>query len=331
MRNLKWLAVAVGFMTSSVASAIPAATIKREVPLNVISYGTKGTGAILDSGPNARGIAFDGMQVWVVDGTSSTVQRFDYQSNTLKGTYNLPANSGPTDVVFDGTYAWVFTMSGVFKFKTDGTKVSGFPVTLPGGAWAWGAVFDGDNIWVGTSDGPVRIRVSDAAMTPFPGTVTTGALAFDGHDVWISAAGPGGLAKLDGVTGATLFFDPTYDGPSAVKGVAFDGRFIWVTSQGRNLIEKWDPTTNTVIASIPTYPDPRGMAFDGTYLWVACSSSSAVMKIDVRTNQVVDAIPFPAGSYPINAVFDGTHVWVAVPSNGDPDPGHLYKFFAKFN
>jgi len=321
IRITRRMIAALGLVASTTVAATPGATIKREVPLNVISHGAKGTP--IDLGPSPNGIVFDGLQVWVSDRLDNSVRRFDYQSNALKGSITLPCEV--PDLVFDGTFVWAFACDMAYKLKSDGSKAPGFPVPLPAGASGHrGGVFDGDYIWLATSGGVVRIQVSNAAMTLIPvGFQADGCVAFDGHDVWV--ANTVGIAKIDGANGDVIF-SGEYSGPSGVKDIAFDGRFIWVSRRFENLVDKWDPATNTVIASIPTPPAPNGMAFDGGHLWVACNDTNEVVRIDVKSNQVVESVGFPEGTRPYNAAFDGTHMWFNA-----YEPSRLFKFFTRFN
>jgi hypothetical protein len=315
----------VAMLAASPAHAITA-TIKRENPLLVQTAYLKGTPVLTPI--NARGMTFDGLNVWVAFGDAGQVLRWDDASNKLMGTltYSGTPTPFPNQLVFDGTYVWVFMMNGnkVYKYASNGALQANFPISLNGSA-TWGAAFDGDFIWVSTdyAGGALeRINVSTRAITAF-NVGFQGAVGFDGRDLWVAVTG-GGTAKVDGQTGAVIVRDAS-PGPSSVGGVTFDGQSVWITSNDEDVVRKWDPTTNTVLATVTTYDGPRNTAFDGTYLWVVCKYASTIVKIDVRTDQIADTILLPAGSKPYNISFDGNYMWVS------DDNGKMYKYLVRFN
>jgi hypothetical protein len=314
--------------------AVTAAKIAGPLPvLNPLIAQTvflKGTPIAMTAG-SARGIAFDGLHMWVSNNTPSSNQllRFDYTSNKLI-TPTITIAESLNQLVFDGTYIWAFTQaSKVYRYNTSGAVQTG--VTL-NGTYSWGAAFDGDYIWASTdyAGGSLeRINVISSAITVFSGMTFRGSVAFDGRDIWMAGgrgAGVGaGTTKVNSQTGTPTNW-PTMMGPSGITGVAFDGQYVWVQSYDDGVVRKWDPSTNTVVATV-TLPEVNvsaDLAFDGTFLWVVCIDFDTIYKIDVRTNVIADTIALPAGTYPLHAASDGRYMWVS------SDSGAVYKFPIRF-
>ncbi len=282
---------ALAFTAVLIATTADAASIRREVPLQVQTIGNRLLPIPLGVSP--KGIAYDGLQMWVANYDGNTVTRIDAVLNEVKQTISTAVN--PTSAVYDGTYVWIFCQDGKgYRYNSSGVQQSG-TVTLSGSPW--GAVFDGHYIWVATARnvgghyGAVdKIDIVTRAVVTYTTDVNSnGSVGFDGSNIWV---GYSGLAKFDVQTGVRTFYDPSFAGGQVIGGAvnswAFDGTHIW-TRAGEDLI-KIDPATNAIVATVVGIPDPRNYAFDGTYLWVASHGSDSVVRIDVRTNQIVDSL-----------------------------------------
>jgi len=322
MRKLyKPIAAAAAACVALSAHALTA-TIKREVPLLFPGVYLKNTP--IPVAPGIESMAYDGLQIWVANTVTNTIQRFDAVNGSLKGTINYTGPGAVRKLVFDGTYVWAFTRADTkaYKYSSSGALQSGFPITLPGAVQ--GAAFDGDFIWAATDAGLSRINVTNRAVTNFPVTLY-GSVAFDGKDVWVTKAWEG-TTKVSGTTGQVLFHDPELGGPDGTNGIAFDGQYMWIASpmQG-DTVSKVDITTNQVVATVTTYPGVHSFAFDGTLMWVVCTYSDTIAKIDTRTNQIVGTVQLPAGTDAYDIAFDGTHMWVS-----GQDSGRIFKFLAHY-
>ena len=168
------------------------------------AYGLNPTdGSLIDSsysGPQPRGMAFDGTYLWMATSTGNRVAQI-YTAYPPGYSYLLadyPVGTAPVGVAFDGTNIWV-TNSGdntVSELRTsDGANLGTFPV----GNNPQGIVFDGVNLWVvNQGDNNVsKLRPSDGTVV---GVFAVGAspqgIVFDGANVWVSNSGDNSLSKL---------------------------------------------------------------------------------------------------------------------------------------
>jgi hypothetical protein len=165
-------------------------------------------------GNRTRGLAFDGVNVWVpfehgvavVDGA-----RLDVVSR-------IQLDEPGLNAVFDGANMWVVSNSSLYKltlgscaFNSKGYIDPETGVFVPGG-WGCtvavsqpipvpafnlegvtrGLVFDGANLWMtnGEADSVTKVRAGDGAVL---GTYAVGkrpiGLAFDGANIWVANSG----------------------------------------------------------------------------------------------------------------------------------------------
>jgi hypothetical protein len=91
------------------------------------------------------GVAFDGANIWVANGGSSSLTKLRASDGTNLGTFDVGAS--PRSVAFDSANVWVVNGGSfnVTKLRAiDGNNLGTFPV----GASPTGVAFDGANIWV---------------------------------------------------------------------------------------------------------------------------------------------------------------------------------------
>jgi len=313
--------VQLAVLAALALSALPARAFTREVPLLIQTIANSGP---ITVGTTPRGLAFDGTFIWAANYDSSTVSRVDGWSKQVVQTINLPANSVPASVVFDGTNVWVF---GAKAYKYDKTGASKITNGLALSGSAWGAAFDGTSIWVSTTGGLDKINITTNARTTVTVPVTNGAVAWDGTAVWVSNIDLG-IVRYDPATGKSAPPTGTVATGNAMNHLVFDGVYLWVLADQAGLAQKIDVTTGALVATVAINPDGRGGAFDGSTLWVATKNADMIQRIDVHTNQLFETFQVPAGTGPYNCVFDGTHMWIA---GQGATRGTLQKFLVRFN
>ncbi|WP_298268806.1 hypothetical protein [Geobacter sp.] len=133
MKRLKLLLafyLVVGVASSAVAG------VKRDVPLLYQTLGTKNTPIAVGLTP--RGMAFDGLNMWVANYDSGTVSKIDIYTNNVIATISVTGT--PASLTFDGTYVWCVSDSNVYQIDPSQNSVIG-SVALSG--YAWGSAFDG--------------------------------------------------------------------------------------------------------------------------------------------------------------------------------------------
>ena len=89
-------------------------------------------------------MAFDGADMWVVNGGDQTVTKLRASDGKNLGTF--PATSAAYGIVFDGTNLWIAGTPDIVELRPSDGKVI-FRARLPYGGGE-GVAFDGANIWV---------------------------------------------------------------------------------------------------------------------------------------------------------------------------------------
>jgi DNA-binding beta-propeller fold protein YncE len=99
-------------------------------------------------------LAFDGVNMWVVNNGSGTVSKLRASDGANLGTFHT-GGSLPTAIAFDGQHIWVANSgtspvnASVIKLRlSDGAIVSKFPIA----EGAFSAAFDGANVWITGGD-----------------------------------------------------------------------------------------------------------------------------------------------------------------------------------
>ncbi len=98
----------------------------------------------LASNATVEGIATNGVDVWIVDARSDKVFRYANAASRLSGTQNAASsfslnggNTGPKDIVTDGTSLWVVNdavVDKVFKYTLPGILIGSWTIAGGGGA-----------------------------------------------------------------------------------------------------------------------------------------------------------------------------------------------------
>lgn len=263
------------------------------------------------SGIAPRAIAFDGTNLWVVNGNSNTVSKMRPLDGALLGQFaTMPY---PTDILFDGNFIDVIALGKITRYNPidgsvalqvsvanlvgpvayDGNNFWGADITnglllrinsfngtvldsypLPNGGNVWGIEFDGANIWVTQAGSLLEYRASDGTqlLNLNFGGVQEG-VAFDGVNVWV-ADFTGPVRRVNAATGAVS----TFAAGLSPWRVLFDGNAIWVCNANDNTLSKLRISDGAILATAQTGHSPMGMAFDGVNVWVANIGDQTVSK-----------------------------------------------------
>ncbi len=181
-----------------------------------------------------KGVAFDGAYIWATQYDGDKVTRLLVSNPTISDTYNLPANSYPTYLAFDGDYMWLTLGSGnVVKMLASNPTIND-TYTLDGSPW--GIAFDGANMWVARGGaGLTCMRASDGAILRTITTINASGVAFDGGYIWVTNANDNTVSKVRACDGTVIGTYPTGVYPNSI---AFDGSHIWVVNLSDNTISK---------------------------------------------------------------------------------------------
>jgi hypothetical protein len=253
-------------------------------------------------GVDPQEMAFDGSNLWVINGGSNSVTKFSANDGTVLGTYAVGA--GPNEILFDGANIWVANIVGsVTKLRAaDGALVGTYPVDKP-----TGLTFDGTFIWVANNNSGelTKIKASDGSTSLGKGmNGNPYKIVFDGGSYWYTLPFHGGVCRFNPVTG-----DSCLDLGPNTQGLAFDGANIWVAVYGDNSVKKIRVSDRTVVGTYAVGSGPLRVVFDGVNIWVSNTVSNTVTKL--RASDGANLGNFPTGSGPVGIVFDGANVWVS--------------------
>jgi hypothetical protein len=140
-----------GYLTSSAAGALFVRNHPTPQQLALLKWYTavSTTQSTLAVGGGATSVAFDGTNVWMVNGASGTVSVL----RASDGAHVMTPTVGgsPIGIAFDGANMWVVNAGGNtvrVLHASDGENV----MTPTVGASPFGIAFDGANMWVANSD-----------------------------------------------------------------------------------------------------------------------------------------------------------------------------------
>jgi hypothetical protein len=263
----------------------------------------------------------DGLDVWVPNGTSSTVSRVRGSDGRLLETWT-GALAVQGSLVAMGK---VLLTGSVFNnpgrlFQIDPSQAAGAVTTLASnlGSGAYGLTFDGLRVWTANNAGSISIVTPTASIPWTVTTVTTGfafptGALFDGTNVWISDQGDGKLLKVD-ASGAilqtvTVSFNPQFP--------VFDGTNIWAPIGSINTVRVIRASSGAILASLTGngLDNPGQPAFDGQRILVPNFTGNSV-----SLWKAADFTPlgtFPVGpSGPYGACSDGVYFWITLNGTG---------------
>jgi YVTN family beta-propeller protein len=168
----------------------------------------------------------------------------------------------------------------------------------------WAATRGGDGPAVGAD----QLVAIDAASGHVAGAVDLGvppvAMAVDGDDVWVAAAGANTIVHVDRAKGTVTQTIPT-DGPVNDLLVA-DGA-LWATVDLDRKLERIDPVSG-VASATEIVNSPGAMVATPGAIWVTSRLDGTVSRIDPATGKVTRTIPIGLGVNALAAAFGS--VWV---------------------
>ncbi len=268
-----------------------------------------------------RGMAFDGLYLWVAVYGSSRIVKVDI--DTLKIVQTVPVGTKPHSIAYNGSHIFVTNYGGNSVSKIDpltGTVVA----TIAVGANPAGIAYNSwyRTLWVANSgDGTVSV-ISDSA-TSVAGTYPVGTnpqgVACESYYVWVTNTGSNTVTRLGAWVGGSV--QATISVAAAPQAIVFDNARMWVTHAATNNLSAIAIDNNTLTTvALPVPSQPTRMCFNGTHILVQCIGGQAY-RIDIYTN-TVQAIPGSGrlGSGSVSGVlaFDGVSTWAA-------DNGTLYR------
>jgi hypothetical protein len=253
-------------------------------------------------GVNPQEMAFDGSNIWVINGGSNSVTKFSANDGSVLGTYAVGA--GPNEILFDGANIWVANIVGsITKLRaSDGALVGTYPTDKP-----TGLTFDGTFIWVANNNSGelTKIRASDGSTSLGKGmNGNPYKIVFDGASYWYTLPFHGGVCRFNPAVG-----DNCLDLGPNTQGLAFDGTNIWVATYGDNTVKKIRVSDRTLVGTYAVGSGPLRVVFDGVNIWVTNTLSNTVTKL--RASDGSNLGDFSTGSSPVGIVFDGANVWVS--------------------
>lgn len=250
-----------------------------------------------------RGLAFDGVSIWVSNYDSNTVSKIDRVTGSK---VDYPTGLQPDGLAFDGTNIWIAN-SGENTVSRMNTA-TGSRVDFPSANAPRRFAFDGENLWVTNSNSGSVSKFDPilGARVDFPIGKSMQGIAFDGVWIWAADSEDGIVAKINRTDGSYV----KYATGQGAMGVAFDGSRIWVSNMFANTVSRVD--RNGVKKDLQVM-GPSDLAADGSNIWVSSWMNDSAVKIDLS---IVDtnfpSIPYyDVGDYPIGILYDGLNIWTA--------------------
>jgi len=101
-------------------------------------------------------------------------------------------------------------------------------------------------------------------------------VAFDGENIWMSAATAGSVVKLRVSDGTNL---GTFSVGAQPMGMVFDGANIWVANSYGNTVSKLRASDGKVLGTFSVGKMPWYLAFDGQNIWVTNVGEATISEL----------------------------------------------------
>jgi YVTN family beta-propeller protein len=261
----------------------------------------------------ARGMAFDGLHLWVAIYGSSVVLKVDLNAGQVASI--VAVGIRPHSVAYNGSHVFVTNFGSNTVSKIDPSTATVVD-TIPVGANPTGIAANPKygTLWVANS-GDGTASVFHGNSTSVEAIVAVGTnpqtIASEGSYVWVTNTGSNSVSRVGAWVGST----PTnLDIGEASKTILFDYSSLWVTTGANTLTKIVADSTALLTVDMPSGAVPAKMCFNGTHIVVLCADQQ-VYKVDVHTNAVlrVSNAYLGFGGDGLLA-YDGVSVWAA----GDP-------------
>ena len=196
---------------------------------------------------SARGMAFDGVHLWVSDTRTQKLFRVDPTTGAIVSSIDAPS-SFPAGLAWDGTYLWCADPNTDTLHQIDTTSGSIVASIAAPSVNARGLAFDGNYLWNVDRDTETIYRID-----PQTGTVVTrfrspapqpNGLAWDGTYLWV-VADYHELFKLDVNGNVVSSYTPLNDASSYLGGLAFDGSALLASDYGMDRLYRLHCTSGT--------------------------------------------------------------------------------------
>ena len=200
----------------------------------------------------------------------------------------------PNGLAWDGTDIWLLGAfyDGFYQITTDGTVLSQFKPSEPGGKNANGATFDGTNLWgmfllsTGAPGEVYEYTTSGTFVSTFtcPETYNIG-LTWDGSNLWMSCRGNQTIYEMSTDGSVLSSFSVPY---GSVGDMAYDGTNLYFTTGGDMSIV--EVTTDGTI--VDTY-DLSGISgnfystalmYDGNNFWVSDQLTDIIYQVELTAS-----------------------------------------------
>lgn len=236
-RSAAWYALAVG---AFFAVALGAASMRRAERLRREEAARVDSWDLPVSHP--AGLAFDGVDLWVVDWYSQSLYQHSRRDAKVLGLRHLTAET-PVAAAFAADAVWTATADGTVVRRMKDAKLTPlerFPGAAPGAA---GIAFDGLYLWTLDARAKVlRKHLLDAGLTLLSAHRVPGlqpvAVVWDGRALWTLDAGER-LLRRHNLERPEEFLAaiplPEYaDGRYAATGLSWDGERFWTVAERRD-------------------------------------------------------------------------------------------------
>jgi outer membrane protein assembly factor BamB len=253
----------------------------------------------------ARGICFDGVNVWITQDGPNTVTALRASDGVLFGVF--PAGGGGLDAVFDGTYVWACNLYAgtVTRLLASDGSMHG---TFPAGAAPFSVIFDGANIWVTNfiSNTVTKLRATDGQLLgTFPVGVDPRGLAFDGASIWVTNYDDGTVTKLRASDGTLENAFRVHDYP---ESIVYDGvGGLWI-GHGDGTLLKLRASDGSPLGARFIGVGPTDLDINGRDLWTTAESGETVERLGWNRGQLRHV--YPVTGQPFAIVIAGDSVWV---------------------
>jgi YVTN family beta-propeller protein len=263
----------------------------------------------------SRGMAFDGVFMWVALYGCGRVLKMDSQTGTVVAI--VPVGIRPHSVTCNATHVFVSNEGSNNVSKIDPLTATVVATIAVGAAPRGMAVNPHYNtVWVANSGGGTA-SVFPANAISVSTTVTLGgaphSIASDGTSMWISNSGNNTVSRV----GAWSTSNSTTNVAVglATQAIVFDNTNVWLIGGSANTLTKIVPGNTVQTVTLPTGAIHAKMCFDGSHVLVLCANQ-IVYRIDIHTNAISVAVTgststFGQGSGAGVLAYDGHCTWSA--------------------
>ena len=254
--------------------------------------------SIVSTGSNPQSVYVQGRYLYVVNGTSYSLQIFDV-SNPLSpvsvGTVSIGPGSNPQSVYVQGRYAYVTNNSSntlqIFDVSNSSSPVS--VGVVPTGSAPFDVYVQGRYAYVvnSTSNTLQIFDVSNPLSPVSVGTVPTGSSPFDvyvqGRYAYVVNYGSSTLQIFDVSNPSSPVSVGTVPTGSAPYGVYVQGRYVYVINYSSNTLQIFDvsnPLSPVSVGTVSTNTNPRSVYVQGRYAYVVNYNTNTLQIFDVSNS-----------------------------------------------